>query len=446
MAKIFKAAKGSSLIGKTIKVGIDRLDINGIGVGKYQKHSVFIANTLIGEQVTAKVTEQNSKHVKAKALKVNQVSLDRIKPICEHYYQCGGCDIQHLSHQAQLHFKQQKVTELFARQELEELSWQPPVFGDVTQYRRKARIGVQYNKLGQHLLGFRMRESNTLTVIKSCPVLTANLTDVFEQLNGVLSQAKQPHAVGHIEVIDADKVTLIIRQLKPMTADVLGLWHSLSQKQSWRILIDDGNQIVNLESDQEMLSYFLQVSNISSELTINFTPDSFIQVNQKVNQLMVDQAIDWLALSANDVVLDLFCGLGNFSLPIAKQVSHVTGVEGVADMVTLATKNAQSNSISNCDFYQLDLNSNWQQQQWSKQPFNKVLLDPARAGAYEACKQLLAFKATHILYVSCDPSTLAKDAKLIVEHGYRLKKIALIDMFTHTKHVETMVLFERTIG
>ena len=180
---------------------------------------------------------------------------------------------------------------------------------------------------------------------------------------------------------------------------------------------------------------------LTDTIDIGFTVHDFIQVNHLVNQQMVEQAQAWLALDESDVVLDLFCGLGNFSLPIAQQVNSVVGIEGVESMVEKAQENALKNNLSNCHFYQADLNSDWQNQSWVKQKYTKVLLDPARAGAYQALVQLLTFKVDKILYVSCDPASLARDAKLLIEHGYKIEKIALMDMFSQTKHVETMVMF-----
>ena len=158
---------------------------------------------------------------------------------------------------------------------------------------------------------------------------------------------------------------------------------------------------------------------------------------------MVAQALTWLDVQAEDVILDLFCGLGNFSLPLAKRAQQVVGVEGVQAMVDRASDNAKRNQLTNAQFYQLDLNSNWQHQGWHQHPFNKILLDPARAGAFAACQQLVNLTADTILYVSCEPKSLARDAKVFTEQGYQVKKIGLIDMFSQTKHVETMVLFER---
>ncbi|WP_448211963.1 23S rRNA (uracil(1939)-C(5))-methyltransferase RlmD [Colwellia sp. MEBiC06753] len=460
MAKIFKAAniaklQTSKMVGKTINVTIERLDINGVGVGRFEKKSVFIPHTLIGENVSAKVLESNAKFIKAKALKVAQISPERVSPECGHYYQCGGCDLQHFSQQGQLGFKQQKVTELMARQGVENLPWQPEIVSKPWHYRRKARIGVQYNKLGEAIIGFRQKESNTLIPIKHCPVLAEEFNEIFQQLNTVLIQLAAPKSIGHIEVIVTENITLVIRQLINLSAQAKQIWQVAANQYQWQVYFDYGQQLMALnlkepateeselaKPEPEKPKNTAPLAYLLDDFTINFSPSDFIQVNAKVNQQMVNQALHWLNLSADDVVLDLFCGLGNFSLPIARQVKQVVGVEGVNDMVARAEANAATNQITNASFYQFDLNSDWLEQVWSKQEFTKVLLDPARAGAYEACQQLLKFKARQILYVSCDPTSLAKDTKVLLNGGYQIKKIGLIDMFNQTKHVETMVLFE----
>ncbi|NMP29957.1 23S rRNA (uracil(1939)-C(5))-methyltransferase RlmD [Thalassotalea sp. M1531] len=442
MAKIYKAAKNAkpavkSLVGKTINITIERLDLNGVGVGRYQKKSVFVANTLIGEQVATKVVEQKSKFIKGQPIKINQLSELREKPRCEHYYQCGGCELQHLSHQGQLSFKQRKVDELFGREGIDKLPWLSVVSEDIWHYRRKARIGVQYNKLGEAIVGFRRKDTNTLTPIKTCPVLDNSLVEIFSDLNNVISQLELPNAIGHIEVIAGERPSLVVRQLLKLTEHVKQVWQNAADKNNWQVSFDTGKSIVALNEQLPEMSYAL------GDIDVKFTASDFIQVNASVNQAMIKQAIEWLTLTEDDTVLDLFCGLGNFSLPMAQHAKHVVGVEGVEAMVQSAGENAAHNGITNAQFYQLDLNSNWQNQAWSNVPFNKVLLDPARAGAFEACQQLLQFSPEKILYVSCEPASLARDAKALVSAGYQIKKIGLIDMFSQTKHVETMVLFAK---
>ncbi|MFD2168035.1 23S rRNA (uracil(1939)-C(5))-methyltransferase RlmD [Thalassotalea euphylliae] len=437
MAKIFKPAKSLSLVGKSIDVVIERLDINGIGVGKFKNKSVFVSNALVGEKVQAKVTEQTSKFIKAKPLKISQVSEKRITPKCRFFLQCGGCDLQHISAEEQLSFKQGKVSELLSRVGLSQLPWQKTVVESPWSYRRKARIGVQYNKLGEPTVGFRQTGTNNLTPISYCEVLLPELADVFPKLKQTIELINQPKSIGHIEVLFESQVFIIVRQLHKLSDVTKHTWLSAAQENSWHVAIDDGKSVVPLTPSFPRLRYSLE------EINIAYSSDDFIQVNHAVNTRMVEQACEWLALNSEDMVLDLFCGLGNFSLSMAKRAKQVVGVEGVQAMVDKAGKNSIANNIENCDFYQLDLNNAWNEQPWANKAFNKVLLDPARAGAFEACQQLAKFSADKILYVSCDPTSLAKDSTVLIENGYKIVKIGLIDMFAQTKHVETMVLFER---
>ena len=383
----------------------------------------------------------------------------RIKAECLHFSICGGCDLQHLKFEEHLSFKQLKVAELFARNGVilnnaqkdrpnsqqksqfpnseSNLPWQAPIISQAWHYRRKARIGVQYNKNGQATIGFRQRGSNQLVAIKNCPVLVEPFAALFKPLNELLAKLSGTNPIGHIEIIATQVNTLIVRQLVNMSAQDKGLWLGFSEQYQCQIMVDDGKNISAL-SHCEPLSYY-----IDDDIKLQFNADYFIQVNHDVNTKMVAQALKWLALEPQDIVLDLFCGLGNFSLPLAKRVKEVTGVEGVDKMVAQAEKNALQNNINNCQFYQADLNSNWQSYPWVNKPFNKVLIDPARAGAFKAIEQVVKLNIQQLLYVSCDPTTLAKDSALLLSHGYRIEKISLIDMFSQTKHIETMVLFIR---
>lgn len=201
---------------------------------------------------------------------------------------------------------------------------------------------------------------------------------------------------------------------------------------------DKQTNILTTDRSNSELSYMLE-----DDMHIHFSNTDFIQVNQQVNMAMIEQALTWLKPDSKDQVLDLFCGLGNFSLPLAKKVAKVIGVEGVQSMVDKALANAKMNKIDNCQFYQADLNSEWLLNTWAKNNFTKVLLDPARAGAEQAVKQIAKLNIATVLYVSCDPTTLAIDSQILLEKGYSIVKIGLIDMFSQTKHVETMVLFQR---
>ncbi len=438
MANFFKASSKKALTGQLITLDIDRLDFNGCGIGRYKNKPVFITGALVNEQVSVKVFEQKSKYFRAKLLDVVRPSESRVVAQCAHFKVCGGCDLQHLAFSQHLNFKQHNVTELFARHDITQvLPWQKPIIGSPWQYRRKARIGVQYNKQGHATVGFRRKATNDLCEIKNCPVLVESLSDIFTLLRQLLNKLTTTQAIGHIEVIATEQVTLIVRQLKKFTSQEQQHWLDTANKNQWQVIFDEGDKLTSLNTIKPL------VYPITEQINITFEPKDFIQINHDVNVQMVEQALDWLALNSTDHVLDLFCGLGNFSLPMAKQVAQVTGVEGIQSMVDKATKNAQANAIDHCHFYQADLNDAWLDKAWAKQNYHCVLLDPARAGAFVATQQLITLNIAKVLYVSCDPATLARDSKLYLEAGYIMEKIALMDMFSQTKHIETMVLFSR---
>ncbi len=452
MANFFKASDKrptKAKIKSNVVINIDKLDMNGCGVGNYQNKAIFIDGCLPLEKVEARLVEQKNKFYRAKLIKVNVASSKRVRVQCQHFSLCGGCDLQHLDYEEQLVFKQQKVTELLSRSGIDnnvisQLPWQEPIVSQPWHYRRKARIGVQFDKKSQATIGFRQKATNQLVSIKSCSTLIKPLSDIFPILQTLIAKLSVKKAIGHIEVIGTQGqhseqvLTLVVRQLRALSEQDRVLWLACAQQHQWQVVFDLGKNNVEQLTDHQALTYTL-----IDDIDIAFVSDDFIQVNQDVNKNMIEQAINWLALESSDRLLDLFCGLGNFSLPIAKRVEQVVGVEGVQTMVDKAKTNAAKNQLGNCQFYQADLNSAWLEQSWAKNNFTKVLLDPARAGAQLVVSQLAKLAIGTILYVSCDPATLARDSQILLTQGYKIEKIALIDMFSQTKHVETMILFSK---
>jgi 23S rRNA (uracil1939-C5)-methyltransferase len=455
MANFYKVnAENSSKSNKKQKltVKVEKLDLNGSGVAYYKNKPVFINGALPNEVIEIKLVEQKNKFSIAKLLTVNKASESRVTAKCPHFSLCGGCDIQHLEYSQQLNFKKNKIMELFSRagidrSVIDKLPWQEAISNSQWGYRRKARIGVQFDKNSQATIGFRQKSTNQLVAIKSCPVLVEPADTLFPLLKEIINQLSVKKSIGHVEVIcteflneDAEtqiKITLLIRQLRTISEHDSNLWHEYAKKYQWQLRFQE-SESKNLLNSEVNLSYKLV-----EDIQINFNNTDFIQINQKVNLAMVEQALVWLMPNEEDHVLDLFCGLGNFSLPLAKIVNHVIGVEGVQKMVDKATDNATYNDIDNCSFYQADLNSDWLDSKWAHNKFSKVLLDPARAGADLAIKQVVKLDIPTVLYVSCEPTTLARDSKILLLNGYHIKKIGLIDMFSQTKHVETMVLFSK---
>ena len=445
---------------KSLTVNVERLDVNGCGVAYHKKKPIFVNGSLPNENVVVQLIEQKNKYARAKLLTINKASEKRVSAKCQHFSLCGGCDIQHLEYAEQIVFKQSKVLELFSRSGIatsviEQLPWQNPITSSPWNYRRKARIGVQFNKNSQAIIGFRQKATNQLIGVKSCPVLVEPAENLFPLLQTLINQLSVKKAIGHIEVIYADNnkalntLTLIVRQLRAINQHDRNLWQAFASENHCEVFFQE--EALNkqpLKNTQKAALNNDLCYHIIDDIKINFAPSDFIQINEQVNSAMVEQALNWLSLNAQDQILDLFCGLGNFSLPIAKKVAHVVGVEGVQSMVNKACENAAFNKIENCSFFQADLNSEWLSAKtlndWAKQRFTKVLLDPARSGAELAIAQVIKLAIPTVLYVSCEPTTLARDSQLLLAKGYTIEKIGLVDMFSQTKHVETMVLFTKS--
>lgn len=467
MVNYFKASvkAKSKAINQPVTVTIDKLDMNGEGVARWHNKPLFVTGALPKEVVDVSIIEQRNKFARAKLITIKERSNHRIEPQCQHFAKCGGCDLQMLSNSAQLDFKKQKVTELFSRTLPANshrsqsaaliLPWQLPIDSANWHYRRKARIGVQFNKKAQATIGFRQKSTNQLIAVKSCAVLVEPFDTIFSTLNNVLAKLTVKSAIGHIEVIAAENVdpmvplhvpqkklaVLIVRQLKAMNIADKTLWLTYAEKYNWHVMIDDGYQQQPLNKTKALSAFTYTLDDGNA---IHFSANDFIQINHQVNKKMINLALAWLNLSPCDHILDLFCGLGNFSLSLAKQCASVIGVEGVQVMVDKAASNAKVNGIDNCQFFQADLNKPWQSNLWANsRVFDKVLLDPARAGAEQAVCEIATLKIPKVLYISCDPATLARDSAILLSKGYTLDKITLIDMFPQTKHVETMVLFTR---
>jgi 23S rRNA (uracil1939-C5)-methyltransferase len=442
MAQFFKAAPKNSIKSRILKnVLIEKLDHQGRGITFYQKKPLFVEAVLIDEEIDIQVTESKKRYSKGKITNIKQASKFRISPHCPHYEQCGGCHLQHTSADNQITIKAFGLLDLFTRfAKKVPGQLEPAIVSDEWGYRRSARLGVQFNKKTKKVaMGFRRALSNELIDQQVCPVLKAPLSALIVPLKTLLNNLKSKADLGHIELIWADQgIVVLLRHLKVLPASDVQLIKQFSEQHKLNFFSQPSKKELICLSGESELTYQLP----DWQCTLNFSATDFLQVNESVNQKMVKQALSWLALTKQDKVLDLFCGLGNFTLPIAKQVASVVGVEGVQKMVDRATQNALSNSISNANFFQADLSAeHLTKQPWNNAGFTKVLLDPARAGAFETIPFIISLKPSHIVYVSCDPVTLARDSQLLLEKGYKLDKLGLLDMFPQTCHVESMALF-----
>ncbi len=428
-----------------IVLDINKLSHDGRGIANIDGKTTFVHGSLPGEKVLCKITYQHRRYNEAKTLEVITPATNRVKPACEHFGVCGGCSMQHASMESQLAFKQEVLLEQllhFGNVIPEEVL--SPLSGKSFGYRGKARLGVRYViKKGKLLVGFREKHSNLLADINQCPVLHTSTGTLINELSRLISSLSQFEHIPQIEIAVGGKTTaLVFRHLTSLPDDdceklrQFGKTHNLSiylqpnpPEHTSKLYPEDGN---------EQLSYALPEFNIE----MHFHPLMFTQVNSEMNPLMIKQAIELLDLQSHDEVLDLFCGLGNFTLPIARYAKHVTGIEGSDTMVSIAKQNALHNGIANTDFFAANLMKPCENNTWLRKPYHKILLDPPRTGAKEIIPYFTALNPQKIVYVSCNPATLARDAgELVHKQGYVLKKVGIINMFPHTSHIEAMALF-----
>ncbi|WP_419421159.1 23S rRNA (uracil(1939)-C(5))-methyltransferase RlmD [Legionella sp. D16C41] len=427
---------------------IEKFSHDGRGIARINGKITFIEGALPGETVSFQYTKIKKDFDEGKTVTVLTASSMRAEPRCPHYQICGGCSLQHLNEQMQIQEKETLLLDLLQRiahiqptivlQPLASLSW---------NYRNKARLSVRYvEKKKTSLVGFRERSNpRYIAEINQCPILNTKVDKHIHTLKQLINSLDNPHSIAQIEVAAGDaQVALILRNLEPLSeadGDKLRLF---GEENEFVIFLQPGNaQTVTRFyplADSDFLTYTLS----SEKLTFKFHPTDFTQVNASLNQLMINQAIQLMDLKSDDIVLDLFCGLGNFSLPLAKRCAQVIGIEGSDAMVLRARLNADSNGITNTIFYSANLDKPDGLSQFPINQVNKVLIDPPRSGALEVIKQLAHLNLDRIVYVSCNPATLARDSDVLVNQlGYHLKAAGVMDMFPHTAHVESIALFEK---
>lgn len=425
-------------VGKKQRLLIERLANDGRGISFFENRTWFVAGALPGEEVEARVLAARSQIVDARAERILVAAPSRRQEPCRHARVCGGCSLQHMPHEQQLTLKQQQLTEQFSRiAGAQPEEWAPPLTGPEFGYRRRARIAVRWDVKAKRLdVGFRAAASQDVIAISECLVLVQPLQTIVQVLPQVLRSLSRPQALGHVELFSGTASAVLVRHTAPLPeADVAVLQAFCAEHdaQLWLHGIDEPQPFDTTQA----LGYRLP----QWDLQLAYRPGDFVQVNAPVNEAMIAQALDWLAPQPQDRVLDLFCGLGNFSLPLARQVQEVVAVEGVQVMVERAAANAQANGLSNAHFFQADLSNSLAAAPWAAEGFSAVLLDPPRDGALQAVEGMAKLGAKRVVYVSCNPATLARDTAVLVQQGYRLKRAAILDMFPQTAHVEAMALF-----
>lgn len=432
---------GSDTTLATVSASIDTWDARGRGVSRSHQPVLFADGALPGESCRVAITKQKKQVCEGHVISVEQASEHRLEPFCPLAKQCGGCALQHVAPEQALEWRQQALdSQLRRHHKLDTLPWQAPIVSTHPGYRRKTRLAIDARDKNNIKLGFRSAGTKAIIDVPQCPVLTAPLNDLLPALHALVRQLKRPEVLGHISLLEsAEAIAVSCRVTQTMPQQDIDAWTSFAEMHNVLLRADYGDKgSETLWGDRESLT-----CETAGKCYVSVTTEDFIQVNHNVNLAMVQQALDWLDLQPDEQVLDLFCGLGNFSLPIAKVVNKVTAVEGVATMVQRADVSAQQQGINNIEWRCEDLSDGSVVSALAIGHNTKVLLDPSREGAHTVCEQLSKRKVQAILYVSCNPATLDRDIAPLLAAGYNITKVALMEMFPYTQHVEMMMLLTR---
>ncbi|MEI6458499.1 MAG: 23S rRNA (uracil(1939)-C(5))-methyltransferase RlmD [Pseudomonadota bacterium] len=430
-----------------IEVAVLDLSHDGRGVARHQGKAIFVAGALPGETVLISRNKRRSRHDEAELEAVVTASPDRVQAPCVHYDRCGGCALQHLQPEAQLRAKHGQLQRDLERiGKVQPATWLEPLQGPWLGYRRKARLGVRVlPKSGRAIVGFRERSSALLANVRECAVLAAPIGALVDTLGTLVSTLSIAGQVPQIEVAIGERVTvLVLRVMEAPTAEDVEKLVVFGRERGLSFWLQPGG--AQTAAPIEPMAVPLDYTLPEFDLRFEFQPLDFVQVNAELNRQMVRHALDLLNPSPADRVLDLYCGLGNFTLPLARRAGEVVGIEGDESLVSRARRNAEINGLTNVRFTVADLFKPVAGEIWSRQKYDLILLDPPRAGSVELLPTIAAMQARRIVYVSCHPGSLARDAGLLVrEHGYRLVSAGIMNMFPHTAHLESIAVFERDV-
>lgn len=454
---MLSARRRSSAPALVAVADIEDLSHEGRGIAHHEGKAVFIDDALPGERVEWRRRQRGRNFDEGQLEKILQPSPDRVTPRCAHFGICGGCALQHLSAERQIEFKQRQLTEALARiGRVTPAEVLPPLQAGAWNYRRRARLAARWvPKKNRALVGFRERTTPFIAELQRCEVLAQPMDELLRPLSDLVSALSIRDRVPQIEVSVADNcVALVVRILQPLTAADHELLVQFGAQHRVQMYLQPGGYETVAPLQGEAVALYYKLPQFDVEL--QFQPTDFIQVNGAINEQMVARAVDLLQVGPQDRVLDLFCGLGNFSLPLARRAKHVVGVEGEAGLVARAGENARRNGIDNAEFFTANLADedlldegahlakNEPGAPWMRRSYDKVLLDPPRAGALQMLPVVARSGASRVVYVSCHPGSLARDAGVLVhEHGFKVEAAGVMDMFAHTAHVESIAVFTR---
>ena len=412
--------------------------------------TAFIGGALPGEVIRFRRVRRHRQHDDGLLLEVQQAAADRVTPRCAHFGICGGCALQHLSSTRQIEEKQAQLASALERiGRATPHTWLAPLMGPEWTYRRRARLGARYViKKGRVVVGFRERISPYVAALERCEVLAPPMDALIAPLARMLTQLSIRERLPQIEVAVADNATaLVLRVLSAPSAGDLTQLRAFEQEHAVRLYLQPGDlksvrRIAAADEVARMPEPALRYALPQFGLQLEFEPTDFVQINAMVNQALVARAIDLLELDSSSRVLDLYCGLGNFTLACARRAAAVLGVEGEAALIERARHNARLNGIANAQFVAADLaQPEAQSAPWLAGGFSHVILDPPRVGARDVMRTIARLAPKRLLYISCHPGSLARDVGMLVhDHGFVLRAAGVLDMFPHTTHVESIAL------
>ncbi|MHB8623678.1 MAG: 23S rRNA (uracil(1939)-C(5))-methyltransferase RlmD [Sulfuricaulis sp.] len=432
--------------GDRVTAIVESLSYDGRGVTHLDGKTVFIDGALPGERVVFRYLDRHRRYDSAELVENLEPSPDRLKPPCPHFGKCGGCDLQHLRPEVQIEAKQRILGEHLTHiGKVRPDVWLAPIIGPTLGYRRRARLGVRFvPAMGGVLIGFRERRKSFLANLNTCLVLEPAVSALMPELHALIDGLSCSNRIPQIEVAVGDENSaLVFRHLVPLTARDAELLGAFGQRNGIQIYLQSAgpDSIAALwPAEPAELGYRLP----EFDVEIRFRPTDFVQINHAVNRQAVNQAVQLLEVNGDEQVLDLFCGLGNFTLPLARRAKRVLGMEVEPVLIEGARRNANRNGIFNADFVAADLFQPGSVPPWGEFRYDRLLLDPPRSGAIEIIKRLVEPLPHRIVYVSCYPATLARDSEYLVHRcGYRLAAAGVMDMFPQTSHIESMALFVR---
>lgn len=428
------------------EVEIVDLSHDGRGVAHQEGKTVFVPGALPGERARVRIRRRKRRYDEAALLELLTTSPQRVEPRCAHFDMCGGCSLQHLDSAGQIQAKQKTLVDNLQRiGKVSPDTWLEPLLAEPWAYRRRGRLSVRYvAKKGRVLVGFReAKDPRRVADIQRCEVIDSRLGSLMGRLGDMLSGMAAGAHIAQIEFAAGDDLlALVFRNMKPLPDSDRATLTAFAQQHELAVYLQPGgvDSVTPLWPENPELSFSLP----DEQITFRFEPLDFVQVNAHINQRMVSRVLELLQPGPDMRVLDLFCGLGNFTLPIARHVAEVCGVEGDAGLLQRAGDNARRNGLNNVSFHVADLFKDQRGAAWARRDWDAIVLDPPRVGAEQFLEHAPGDSVRRIVYVSCNPGTLARDAGMLVSrHGFKLRAAGVMDMFPHTAHVESVAVFDR---